>query len=181
MNERLRALRRELGKSQAEFGKAIGLSQRSISEMEVGTNAITDRKFDAICKTFNVNPEWLRDGVGEMFVEIAPEEEIIQNVVKKFNLTDDDAILIRTYLELTPEQRAGVMAYIKKFAANMAAQMGLPPLEDEKPDYEKTREEIHAQIDAELDARDAARKRGASTSSASIGSSGASKKITTKA
>ena len=181
MRERLRELRRALGKSQAEVGKAIGLSQRSISEMEVGTNEITERNFDAICKAFSVNPEWLRNGVGEMFIETAPEEEIIQNVVKKFNLTDDDAILIRTYLELTPEQRAATMAFIKKFAANMAAQMGLPPLEDEKPDAELTREEIHAKIDAELDARDAARKRGASTLSAFTGSSGLSKKFTTKA
>lgn len=180
MKDRIKHLRKvELKLSQTAFGKKIGLSPQAIANIETGVTPLTERNFDAICKAFNVNPEWLRDGVGEMFVET--RDAIVASVVAEFGLTDDDAILIRTYLELTPEQRAGVMAYIKKFAANMAAQMGLPPLEDEKPDAELTRAEKHAKLDVELDAEDSARKRGASTSSASTGSSGASKKITTNA
>ena len=175
MNERLRELRRKLGKSQAEFGKAIGLSQRSVSEMEVGSNTITQRNFDAICKTFSVNPDWLRNGVGEMFIET--RETIIAGVVAEFGLTAEDAVLIRTYLELSPEQRAATMAFIKKFAANMAAQMGLPPLEDEKPDKDLTPDEAADIVRRERLEELEARKRGTSTSLASTGTNGASKKF----
>lgn len=175
MNERIRKIRKVKGMSQAEFGKAIGLSQRSVSEIEVGSNAITERNFDAICKAFSVNPEWLRDGVGEMFVET--RDALVASVVAEYGLTEDDAVLIRTYLDLTPEQRAGVMAYIKKFAANMAAQMGLPPLEDEKPDYELSPDEAAEIIRQERAAQLAAEKRGTATSLASIGTSGMKKKI----
>ena len=175
MNERIRKIRKVKGMSQAEFGKAIGLSQRSVSEIEVGSNAITERNFDAICKAFSVNPDWLRNGVGEMFIE--SRDALVASVVAEYGLTEDDAVLIRTYLDLTPEQRAGVMAYIKKFAANMAAQMGLPPLEDEKPDYELSPDEAAEIIRQERAAQLAAEKRGTATSLASIGTSGMKKKI----
>ena len=184
MNDRIRHLRKEVLKlSQTEFGKKIGLSPQGVAEIEKGRNVLTDRNFDAICKAFNVNPNWLRNGVGEMFGKSREEtrEEIIQSVVEEFGLTDDDAIMIRTYLSLTPEQRANAFAFIKQFTKNMAAQMGLPPLEDEKPDAELTREEKHARLDAELDEQESAEKRATSTSSASTGSSGASRKFSTNA
>ena len=171
MRERIKYLRKNVLKlSQTEFGKKIGLSPQAVASIETGVTVLTDRNFDAICKAFNVNPEWLRNGVGEKFVET--RDAIIAGVVAEFGLTDDDAVLIRTYLDLTPEQRAGVMAYIKKFAANMAAQMGLPPLEDEKPDSELTPDEAAEFIRQERADVLAARKRGTATSSASIGSSG---------
>lgn len=169
MNERIREIRRQKGMNQTEFGELIGLSQRSVAHLEQG-GTVTQRTFDAICKAFSVNPEWLRNGVGEMFVET--RDAIVASVVAEFGLTDDDAVLIRTYLDLTPEQRAGVMAYIKKFAANMAAQMGLPPLEDEKPDSELTPDEAAAIVRQEFEDRRAARKRATLTLSASTGSSG---------
>ena len=174
MNERIREIRKVKGMSQAEFGKAIGLSQRSVATIEQG-GTVTERNFNAICKAFSVNPDWLRNGVGEMFIE--SRDALVASVVAEYGLTEDDAVLIRTYLDLTPEQRAGVMAYIKKFAANMAAQMGLPPLEDEKPDYELSPDEAAEIIRQERAAQLAAEKRGTATSLASIGTSGMKKKI----
>ena len=46
-----------------------------------------------------------------------------------------------------------------------------------KPDDEMTREEMHAQLDAEIDAKEAAAKRGISTSSASTTTTGSTKKF----
>ena len=181
MNERIKALRKELKLNQAEFGKKIGLSQRAVSEIEVGSNGLTQRNFDAICKTFGVNPEWLRDGVGEMFVET--REAIIQSVQDEFNLTPDETTLIRTFLNLEPEQRRMTLKYIKNFAITLAAQMGVDYLQREqaparrKPDSELTKDEVLELIGVEYDEVKAAEKRDTSTSLVSIGTSGTSKKF----
>lgn len=176
MNERIREIRKYKKLSQAEFGKAIGLSQRAISEMEVGSNEITPRNFDAICKTFNVNPDWLRDGVGEMFIETGTREAIIQSVVEEFNLTPAETILVRTFLELDNEQRAATIAFITNFGITMAAKLGVEPpvpqLQRQKPDSELTPDEAAEIVRQEFADRRAAEKRATITSSASIISSG---------
>lgn len=176
MKDRVKQLRKlELKLSQTEFGKKIGLSPQAIANIETGVTPLTDRNFNAICKAFSVNPDWLRNGVGEMFIET--RETIIAGVVAEFGLTAEDAVLIRTYLELSPEQRAATMSFIKKFAANMAAQMGLPPLEDEKPDNELTPDEAAAVVRRERLEELEARKRGTLTSLAFTGTNGSSKKF----
>ena len=170
MNERIKELRKKLDLNQTEFGAKIGLSQRAIAAMEQG-GTVTARNFDAICQAWRVNPEWLRNGVGKIFIET--REAMIQSVAEEFGLEDDETALIRTFLTLTPEQRAGVMAFITNFAANMHVQRQ----ESVKQDSDKTREEFHAELDAELDARDSACKRGIPTLFPSTGTSGSSKKI----
>lgn len=183
MNERIRELRKKLGMNQKEFGKKIDVSQNIVSTMEQSGGTVTDRNFNAICKTFNVNPDWLRNGEGEMFREHQPKEALIQSVVGEFELNDTETALLRSFLELPAEHRTGVIAWAKKFFNTMSEQLGAQalPVEEEaparKPDDELSREEMHTMLDAELDAKEAARKRGTSTSSASTGTSGTSKKF----
>ena len=67
LRERVRAVRKRLGLNQAHFAKQIGLTQTSLSMLEVGDNNITDKNVKLICVTFNVNENWLRTGEGQMF------------------------------------------------------------------------------------------------------------------
>lgn len=67
MNTRIKELRLALKLKQKEFGHIIGL-RSSISEIENGSAPITERTIIAICSKFNVNENWLRNGIGEMFV-----------------------------------------------------------------------------------------------------------------
>lgn len=69
MKDRLRELRKNLGLNQTEFGKKIGLKQATIGQMENGDRGITDRNITLICREFNVSELWLREGIGEMFME----------------------------------------------------------------------------------------------------------------
>lgn len=166
MNERIRELRRRLKLNQTEFGARIGLTQKPVSEMEQGGN-VTERNFNAICQAFNVNPEWLRDGVGEIFIET--RETMIQDVANEFELTEEETALVRTFLELTPEQRAGVMAFIKNFAAtHIHAETPMP----EHATAEQKRAIMNKQLDEE-----AASEKKEQESSASITTSGSSKKF----
>ena len=68
MIERLKTLRRNLKLSQASFGKKIGVSQAAIDDVESGRNKLTERNLKNICRVFNVNLDWLRNGEGEMFL-----------------------------------------------------------------------------------------------------------------
>ena len=163
MNERIKELRKRKGLNQTEFGAKIGLSQRAVANMESEGGTVTDRNFDAICKAFNVNPEWLRHGVGEIFVET--RESLLQSVVAEFDLTDGEAALMKTFLELPAEYRAGVLKWAENFARTMAAQLNVDyPLREEMPENpttEQKREIVNRQLDAEA----AASKKGASLAS----------------
>ncbi|HYH55323.1 MAG TPA: helix-turn-helix domain-containing protein, partial [Anseongella sp.] len=64
---RLKALRAALNLSQGQLAKALGRKQGSISDIERGRNSV--RGIAELLKlTFRVNPEWLREGEGEMFL-----------------------------------------------------------------------------------------------------------------
>lgn len=67
MNTRIKLVRNSLNIPQHEFGKAIGLKQSTICDIEQGRCNITERVIISICSRFNVNEKWLRTGEGEMF------------------------------------------------------------------------------------------------------------------
>jgi len=73
MNERIKELRKTLGLTLEKFGERLGIKKNTVSQIENGINSITDQMFLAICREYNVNPDWLRTGEGEMF----PESEVI--------------------------------------------------------------------------------------------------------
>ena len=77
MNERLRLLREEIGISRAVFGQRIGVSGDVINNLERCRVEIKEHILKLICSEFNVNESWLRDGTGEMFVELDVEDQRI--------------------------------------------------------------------------------------------------------
>ena len=93
MFERIRQLRKEeLHLSQEEFGKQLGVSRSVIANIELNVLARPEQKdplIRLICKTFNVNEEWLRTGNGDIFVPRTRNQTItdfLGDVIK-----DDDS------------------------------------------------------------------------------------------
>lgn len=77
MNERIKELRKVLGLSREEFANKLGLKSRGkIENIELGRTNPDEPFLDLICATFNLNPEWLRTGDGEMFAELSKDEQI---------------------------------------------------------------------------------------------------------
>ncbi len=68
MNERIKKLRRTLDLTQQEFADKIGIKRNSLANYETGRNTPIDAIVVSICREFNVNEEWLRNGIGEMFL-----------------------------------------------------------------------------------------------------------------
>lgn len=151
MNERIRELRKMLELNQKDFGIKIGLSQKSIANLEAAGGSVTDRNFDAICRVFHVNSEWLRHGVGEIFVET--REALIQSVVDEFGLKPNEEVLLRTFLALPEQYREGVLKWAENFTAMMSAQLGVdkPQREEisERLTVEQKREIVNRQLDEE--------------------------------
>lgn len=76
MNERLKKLRKSLDLTQQAFADRIGIARGNVGAYEVGKNAPSDAVISLICREFNVNENWLRDGTGEMFIEQTRDEQI---------------------------------------------------------------------------------------------------------
>ena len=86
MNERIKKLRKALGFTQQKFANALGVSRNTIATYEMGKSLPSDAAIALICREFHVREQWLRAGVGEMFIDITKEEEIaafIGNAFKK--------------------------------------------------------------------------------------------------
>lgn len=83
MNERISLIRKEAGLTQEEFGSRVGgLSRNYIWMIEKGDRVPSDRTISDICREFNVNEEWLRTGVGEMFKPKSRNEELFEFAAK---------------------------------------------------------------------------------------------------
>lgn len=75
MNERLKELRKELKLTQQEFADKLNIKRGTMANYEIGRNEPIDAVISLICREFNVNEEWLRNGTGEMFVQVSEYEK----------------------------------------------------------------------------------------------------------
>lgn len=104
MNKRIKQLRKTLGLNQKQFGESIGLKANSISYLEQEGFNVTEQNIKSICREFNVNEDWLRNGTGDMFEELSTDEEIGKYL--SLLVQDDDHLkkdLILTLLKLDDE------------------------------------------------------------------------------
>lgn len=117
MNKRLKELREFLGLSMDKFGSRIGVTRSAISKMESGASKMSDQSIMSICREFNVNPSWLTEGQGEMFLNIP--DTLIDEIALEYNLDSDERILVKEFVTLNPEHRKGVCTYIKNVVVAM--------------------------------------------------------------
>ena len=78
MNERIKKLRKHLDLTQQEFADRLSVKRGAIANYEIGRNEPTDAVISLICREFNVNEEWLRDGTGEMFLQMDDEDILME-------------------------------------------------------------------------------------------------------
>mgnify|MGYP001003186793 CR=1 FL=1 len=78
IEDRILAIREKLELSQEEFGERIGVTKSTISLLERKLRNPSERVIRDICREFNINEEWLRNGVGgedNMFINVTPQEK----------------------------------------------------------------------------------------------------------
>ena len=86
MSERIKLLRKTLKLTQQEFADKLNIKRGAVANYEVGRNQPIDAVISLICKTYNVNEDWLRHGKGEMFLPVEDEVgEIVSKLVDESN------------------------------------------------------------------------------------------------
>ena len=114
MLTRLKVLRKELCLTQSKFAEQIGMSQSGYAQVEKGSKAISNRLIKSICLAFNVNENWLRTGEGKMIIE--KEDNFLEQLTKKYNLSPVEAQIADYCLNLSSEERAGILKHILNIA-----------------------------------------------------------------
>jgi transcriptional regulator with XRE-family HTH domain len=83
VNERIREVRKTLKLSQAEFARAVFISNGYVAELECGHKNANDRILRLVSLTFGVSEAWLKTGEGGMFYK-SPDEKL-QRMISLFN------------------------------------------------------------------------------------------------
>lgn len=118
MNERIKELRKSLGLTLEEFGSRIGMGKSAVSKIEKGLNGTTDQTIRSICREFDVNESWLRNGDGEMFNQ--SHASILSRISSDYKLTEREQAVVAAFLELDAADRAAIMRYIDKLVERLA-------------------------------------------------------------
>lgn len=103
-NERVKQLRKFLDLTLEKFGDRLGVTKVAISNIENGKRAVTKQMSKAICREFNVNEDWLRNGVGDMFKQ---RDGSFSEILPELDDSDDDFIksFITVYMELDEDSK----------------------------------------------------------------------------
>lgn len=119
MHDRIKAVRKELGLNQTDFGQKIGVKQGSVAAYESGSRSPLDSVIVSICREFNVSERWLRTGEGEMFLELSRADEIAAYVGRV--LKDESAFYQQKLLLFLSRLSPEMLAELEKVADEILA------------------------------------------------------------
>ncbi len=106
MNERLKRLRRTLNLTQQQFADRLNVGRNNIAGYETGKRSPSDAAIALICREFSVSTQWLREGIGEMFIEQTQDEQIV-SFIGNIQRSEADSFkkqLLSVLANLTEEQ-----------------------------------------------------------------------------
>ena len=96
MKGRIKTLRKDLKLTQTEFGEKLGISMRGIQKWENGESVPQQSSLLLLKQIYNINPDWLLNGTGNMFLN----DEIV-----------DDTITVPYYQEVSAAAGSGALVY----------------------------------------------------------------------
>lgn len=126
MNSRVKQLRKkELKMTQKEFSSKIGLSENFIWQIEKGERLPSDRTISDICREFNVNESWLRNGEGEPFIQLTRDAQITKFVgeAMRGEAPSDQQRFLNAMLGATPDELQAIARFAKRLAAEYAEEL----------------------------------------------------------
>lgn len=86
LKDRMQHLINVLDVKKGDFAKKIGFSQAYISRILSGVSlSPSPRFYETLKREYNVNPQWLKDGIGDIFIqnEVLSSED--EEAFKKYN------------------------------------------------------------------------------------------------
>lgn len=114
INERVKAVRKALGLSQAALATRLDIGQAAVSMLEQEGNTVSDRNIRQLSREFGVNETWLREETGEMFAD--DTAQLIDPLQRRFNLTADERKHLTRFLTATPGERRKILEALRTIA-----------------------------------------------------------------
>lgn len=114
INIRITELRKVLNLSMEKFGNQVGITKSSINAIEKGRNNPSEQTIMLICKAYNVSPLWIKEGIGDMFLDFPKTE--LDRIAQDYALDETDKILIETFLESSESDRKAIKNFLQTFA-----------------------------------------------------------------
>lgn len=104
INRRVKEIRNSTGLTQSQFGAELGQSKDVIVNIELNRNKkdINPNFLSHICKTFNVNENWLRTGEGEMFNKSNISTDPLHG---NQELSPHATLILQNFLELSKSEQ----------------------------------------------------------------------------
>ena len=154
INQRINHLRKNvLHLNQTDFSKTIGMKQTGVSYMEQKDATVTDQAIKSICAIHNVSEQWLRYGIGSIFIE--PDTFSLDGFVdSKGGTAEEKEMLkeaIQLYFEFEPYVRQSLLnTYMNKVHPKQTRN----PLFDGIPDTPEELERMYPVIDMNKNNKD---------------------------
>lgn len=120
INNRVAELRKVLNLSMEKFGNKIGITRNSINAIEKGRNNPSEQTIMLICKAYNVSPLWIKEGIGDMFLDFPKTE--LDRIAQDYALDETDKLLIETFLESSENDRKAIKNFLQTFAKKIEQQ-----------------------------------------------------------
>ncbi|GHV35237.1 hypothetical protein FACS18949_12780 [Clostridia bacterium] len=115
--KRIVAIRREKGLTQTEFAERLNTTRPKIAAYELDRVNFDGAFLDYICKVFNISPEWLTTGQGDMYVQT--KQSFVERLADEYGLSFTAQKIVECYLNLDDEQRATVDGFITSVAESL--------------------------------------------------------------
>lgn len=115
MNLRLKQIRKALNLTQQEFADRLKIKRNTVATYETGKSNPSDAAVVLICREFNVNEEWLRTGVGEMF-KAAPSSAL-DALAEEYGLSEAAYVMVEKFINLKPDAQESIFDYVLAVAA----------------------------------------------------------------
>lgn len=106
-SQRLKLLRKHLGLTQEEFAGRIGVSRNSVANYETKVREPVAAVFSLVCREFNVNEDWLREGIGDMFS--SNEVISLDEYARIHGMTEKERTIIEKFLLIEPSMRTFII------------------------------------------------------------------------
>ena len=115
---RIKEIRKGAGLTLEKFGAKIGITAASMSTIENGKSNPSVQTVLMICREFNVNEDWLRDGTGEPFMQLSREETIAEYVgmITGGHITDIEESIIKFMAETPVEEWETLASELRRFS-----------------------------------------------------------------
>ena len=118
MNNRIKQLRKTENLTLEAFGARIGVTRAAVSNIENGRSNPSEQLILSICREFDVNETWLRDGIGEMKKDLTEDEQLVEFMTDLMAESSDS--FRRRFISVVSELDADGWAFLEKIADELA-------------------------------------------------------------